>query len=95
MEFVSENSECVKHPRVLFFCSYPTPCLQFPPLRLTPSAYQADGVVFEVTRTDGLSFFARTSDPSGEEGENPSDEQSFFGLVQDGLSDLADWLGFR
>ena len=47
-------------------------------------AYQQDGYVFDVTRTDGLSFFASTAPPS--------EELSFLEWIENGIHDHFDWL---
>ena len=52
-------------------------------------AYQGDGYLFDVTRTDGLSFFnhaAPATDPVAPEKPSLGD------LITGGLSNLADWI---
>jgi len=47
-------------------------------------AFQTDGYLFDVTRTDGLSFFAPTLPPV--------EEPSFFDMVEEELKEIRDWL---
>lgn len=61
-------------------------------------AYQADGILFDVTRSDGLSFFSRKAAAEGDgllpTGDDPAEGDSFIELVSEGLSNFVEWLGF-
>jgi len=59
-------------------------------------AYQESGVLFDVQRADGLSFFARTAASTGWEetvdsSDDPTSSQGFFEFVEEGLDRLEDW----